>query len=348
LLTMIRVENLACFGQGLNQVKFAPETVIIGPNNVGKSALIAAFNFLRTNSITGTYFPPVWVSPSYNFGGFANIVHRHEVDRVITIDVELMGDNWEAHIQTMTQPDRGTSTFESTLKEQDLRRELGSIWYLSAVRGEIRASIQLGSVGLMTTWQQPINPDGSNVIPYLLERFTDQDRNWNVAIEWLKRITPEASVLKSPLRGNYASLETTLAQSQVDVNMAYQGTGMQKALSTIAALVFSPKGSTIIIEEPEIHLHPRSQEVLADLFNLVVNEWGKQVIFTTHSWDMLLPFFSDVGKGSKRGKSHVDAKPENFKLVVFDRVGEDIKIHDLDIRNMEFKDFKAYIKNLWG
>ena len=168
--------------------------------------------------------------------------------------------------------------------------------------------MQIGGTSLYLPWQ-PINPDGSNVITYLLERFTSRDPRWGEAENWLKRIAPELSVLKVPLRVMQASVETTDMNLRVDINMAYQGTGIQKALSVIVAVVFSPEGSTIVIEEPEIHLHPRSQEVIVDLFNKAVNEWNKQIVFITHSWDMLLPFVSDVGPGQGRGGQHPRARP---------------------------------------
>jgi energy-coupling factor transporter ATP-binding protein EcfA2 len=149
-----------------------------------------------------------------------------------------------------------------------------------------------------------------------------------------------------------ASVETTDSNLGLDINLTYQGTGIQKALSIIAALVFSPEGSTIIIEEPETNLHARSQEGLADLFNLAVNKWKKQVVFTTHSWDMLLPFVSDVGKGQKRGEQHPKANPGSFKLIVFRKVTRDgtekIETTDLDIRDMDFMTLRDYLKKLWG
>jgi predicted ATPase len=111
-------------------------------------------------------------------------------------------------------------------------------------------------------------------------------------------------------------------------------------------VVFSPKGATVIVEEQEIHLHPRSQDALVDLFSTAVNDWGKQVIFTTDSWDMLLLFISDIGRGEKRGKTHAIAKPENFNLIVFNRVGESIQIKNLDIKDMEFKNFRDYLRAL--
>jgi hypothetical protein len=347
LLTKISVKNLACFGDADYEVNFAPETAIIGPNNVGKSVFIGGFNFLRSNPLSGIWMPPNWNSASYSWGSFETIVHRHLTGRVIKIIAGLRGDGWEGELEDLVYPDRGQSLLRSKGTLADFERELRSIWFLSASRGVVSPTIQIGTTGLTTQWRQPLNPDGSNVVPYLLERYTSRDPRWDTAEKWLSELTHETFVLKSPLRGNYASVETTLA-SGIDVNVAYQGMGIQKALSTVAALVFSPEGSTIIIEEPEIHLHKRSQEVLIDLFNTAVNDWKKQVIFSSHSWEMLLPFVSDVGKGSKRGRSHVEAKPENFKLVVFDRVGADIKLSELDIKNMAFMDFQKYLKELWG
>jgi len=128
--------------------------------------------------------------------------------------------------------------------------------------------------------------------------------------------------------------------------MAYQGTGIQKTLTVIAGLVFSPEGSNLIVEEPEIHLHPRSQGVIVELFNTAVNEWHKQVFFTAHSWNMLLPFISDVGEGTKRG-SHPKAVPENFRLVTFAQKGDDIEIKDYGLKGKVFKMVRDDFKKLW-
>ena len=84
-----------------------------------------------------------------------------------------------------------------------------------------------------------------------------------------------------------------------------------------------------MVEEPEIYLHPRSQEVIVDPFNTAANDWHKQVIFTAHG-NVLLPFISDVGEGTKRG-SHPRANPENFRLVTFAQKEDDTEIMDYDL-----------------
>lgn len=347
MLTHVEVRNLACFSDARNGIDLAPETVIIGPNNVGKSAFIAGLNALHTFCHSGSW---QWnFGRAYNWNSFDDIVHRHESGREIHISATIQGMSWSGTVSTIVR--RGQGPVLNIQRTPNIIEELGRIWYLGASRTELQPQMQIGGGGVYLPWQ-PINPDGSNVITYLLERFTSRDPQWGEAENWLKSISPELSVLKVPLRVMQASVETTNANLRVDINMAFQGTGIQKALSVIAALVFSPKGSTIVIEEPEIHLHPRSQEVIVDLFNKAVTEWNKQVVFITHSWDMLLPFVSDVGKGQKRGAQHPKADPSKFKLLVFNRVAKDgaesIEISELDIKNMDFMTLRDYLKKLWG
>ena len=48
-------------------------------------------------------------------------------------------------------------------------------------------------------------------------------------------------------------------------------------------LVSAEKGATVMIEEPEIHLHPKAQGEIAEVLAEVALEEDKQVIMTTHS-----------------------------------------------------------------
>ncbi len=337
------MRNLACFGDDDYGIDLAPETAILGPNNVGKSVLIAGFNFLRNIGYRGWQ----WDTESYSWENSTTIAHGKDPQLTVQLGATIQGKAWSGRL---TARFGGQGTFfqaEPRERSDELHKEFSNIWYLRASRSEIPRQMQVGSGGASTLWQ-PLEPDGSNVVTYLLERYTSRDPRWEIAEDWLKRIVPEFSILKSPLRGAQGSIETQHEKLGVDINLAYQGTGTQKVVSTIAALVFSPEGSTIIIEEPEIHLHPRSQEILVDLFNSAVNEWGKQVIFTTHSWDMLLPFISDIGTGTERGKTHVKADPSKFKLVTFAREADKVEIGDFDLKGKDFIKVRTYFKQLWG
>jgi predicted ATPase len=60
------------------------------------------------------------------------------------------------------------------------------------------------------------------------------------------------------------------------------GYGSKQLLSIIAQLAYSEKGDIILIDEPEISLHPEYQVKLTALFGNAVKE-GKQILLATHS-----------------------------------------------------------------
>ena len=64
----------------------------------------------------------------------------------------------------------------------------------------------------------------------------------------------------------------------------------------LAALVCSPRGSVVAIEEPEAHLDPAAQARLVGVIVRQVVEDGKQVVFTTHSDHLLYPLLAYVKK----------------------------------------------------
>lgn len=61
------------------------------------------------------------------------------------------------------------------------------------------------------------------------------------------------------------------------------GFGVSQILPVITLLYYAPKGSTILIEQPEIHLHPSVQAGLADLFISATKTRELQIIVESHS-----------------------------------------------------------------
>jgi AAA15 family ATPase/GTPase len=60
------------------------------------------------------------------------------------------------------------------------------------------------------------------------------------------------------------------------------GVGVSQVLPIIVQCLVAEPGSTIIIEQPELHLHPKMQSRLADFF-LVMSSLGRQLVIETHS-----------------------------------------------------------------
>jgi predicted ATPase len=65
------------------------------------------------------------------------------------------------------------------------------------------------------------------------------------------------------------------------------GFGVSQILPVITLCYYVPEGSTLIIEQPEIHLHPMVQSGLADIFVDVVQKRNLQLIIESHSEHLL-------------------------------------------------------------
>jgi predicted ATPase len=89
---------------------------------------------------------------------------------------------------------------------------------------------------------------------------------------------------------------------------------MVKELSPIYLIIreLADKGSLIIIEEPESHLHPAAQIKLMEIFAKLVNE-GLNILITTHS-DLLLRKLAQLIMESSSKKTNVYLKPEDVAV----------------------------------
>lgn len=76
-------------------------------------------------------------------------------------------------------------------------------------------------------------------------------------------------------------------RSGATVKLGHVGYGVSQLLPVIDACVHA-RGQVICVEEPELHLHPRLQAKLANLFATAVVSFGNQVLVETHSETMLL------------------------------------------------------------
>jgi predicted ATPase len=79
------------------------------------------------------------------------------------------------------------------------------------------------------------------------------------------------------------------------VNIADVGFGVSQVLPVIVALLVAQPGQLVYIEQPEIHLHPRAQIALSEIFADAANR-GVRVVVETHSELFLLGIQSLVAE----------------------------------------------------
>ena len=103
--------------------------------------------------------------------------------------------------------------------------------------------------------------------------------------EWLKRFGFSLEVKFSKASSSVYEVLFVDPNTNIPINIADVGFGASQVLPVIVQGFYSPPGSTFLIEQPEIHLHPKAQATLGDLLVDLSKQdkQDKQAIVETHS-----------------------------------------------------------------
>jgi predicted ATPase len=116
---------------------------------------------------------------------------------------------------------------------------------------------------------------------------------------WLRRLGIAESVSLSRLaKGNIFHLNIHGKNQRQNVNIADFGFGASQILPVIVESLYAPPGSTLLVEQPEIHLNAHQQLELPNFFAEMFGQGqGKQAIVETHSEYFLKRISTLVAKG---------------------------------------------------
>jgi predicted ATPase len=108
-------------------------------------------------------------------------------------------------------------------------------------------------------------------------------------------------------------------------SLADSGFGYSQVLPILVRGLLAEKGSTIVIEQPELHLNPAIQVRLAEFF-VSLMKVGKQVIIETHS-EHIIDMIRVLTAEDTTGKIS-----QNTKIYYIDANGETPEVRDLSIQ----------------
>ena len=162
-----------------------------------------------------------------------------------------------------------------------VRRELEGLIYLGPLRRKperdyVWNKSKPGEIGI----------DGHKAIDVLLASALLRSDERNVTLDsvsaWLKKMKV-ADKLEVRQIGRSSRYEVVVHKNDVVANLRDVGIGVSQVLPVLTVAFFAPEGSTVLLEEPEIHLHPLAQSILAELFVTVSKKRRIQFIVETHS-----------------------------------------------------------------
>ncbi|MCY4071046.1 MAG: DUF3696 domain-containing protein [Chloroflexi bacterium] len=161
-----------------------------------------------------------------------------------------------------------------------------------------------------------IEPSGSNTIEMLISSARSDCALLAAVQEKLKLLALVDSFDVKSIDQNERRYEATATIGGVESSLADAGFGVSQALPVITMLLSAPEGSIVLLEQPELHLHPNAQSALADLLLYAAEQRGLQLIVESHSEHILRRLQRRVAEDNP-----VFANPENIKMY-FCQTGE--------------------------
>ncbi|TGE25075.1 DUF3696 domain-containing protein [Hymenobacter aquaticus] len=157
---------------------------------------------------------------------------------------------------------------------------------------------------------------------------------------WLKELGLIHSFEVRPIAPNRKEYEVRIKRTaeSAEVFLTDVGFGVSQLLPVLVLLFYVPKGSTIILEQPEIHLHPAVQAGLADVFIDAIKRRNVQIILESHSEHLL--------QRLQRRLAEEALPTDQVKLYFTDFVGAASTLTPLDLD--EYGNIRNWPPNFFG
>ena len=202
-----------------------------------------------------------------------------------------------------------------------IRRELEGIVYLGPLRRKPERDYVWNK-----TKPGEVGSDGHKVMDALLAsallKADDHRETLDNVSRWLKRMGI-AEQIEVRQVGRSSRYEVVVHKDGVVANLRDVGIGVSQVLPVLTVAYFVPPGSTVLLEEPEIHLHPLAQSVLAEMFAEVSQKRNIQFIVETHSEHLFRRMQTLIAKR--------ETNSDKCQMLFVERQGADAVLVKLDI-----------------
>ena len=286
MISRVSIQNFKSIGEPGVDLELKPLTLLVGPNGGGKSSILEAIAVAKQQDVHGELV---------SFPSWDSILHKPDASEgAIDIEFEVSGSG-EQPIYRIAFDINGVDPLPLFIDSPDDQRQLfhKNCFLIPTVRGTIPFSTN-------TRREIPsaVGTNGDDLI-LLLSVIFGQRTHQHVAgqiAKWASRFG--VGELKAGLHGGSQTGSDYLDKElKAVLNLALSSSGARQILTVITQLFWSAQGSLLMIEEPEISLHPQAQVDVLEMFAEAINQDNKQIIATTHSHIMLQALGYAVQKG---------------------------------------------------
>ncbi|MFA6395844.1 MAG: DUF3696 domain-containing protein [Sulfurimonas sp.] len=279
MIKQINVSDFKCFEK--NEIfDFSNLTILSGTNSSGKSSLIQSI-LLSGNTVSGTDVSK-YLS---DLGDFDNLKNRYINPKEFSIEIVFTDGEKNKIIANK-------ASFKIEISNKRLTYP-DNLSYLSSERKPIE---DVNIVNNFSKSERYFGIYGSYVIDWFdghkddlilssLVVYQDDKTLSGQLNYWLKYIANQeieinSRRLQNTVEAFYSHNRT--GSIKLDFLPKNIGTGLSYLISMLTICLSAKVNNIIVIENPEIHLHPKAQSRLTDFLTFVASK-GVQIIIETHS-----------------------------------------------------------------
>lgn len=334
--------------------------LFVGTNSSGKSTFLQSILLAAQNAAADVGLNGKLVS----IGEFREARNYYMSNEPIRIEIWRKDDGYPQWI-AFTE-DRENETYEIS-RSDNMSEQVLQVHYLSCHRigaNDIYAKNMLD--------ESDFGIDGEYALAYLLKKESDpvaeelliKDSDITSSLldqvnYWLNYIVGTTLSVNDLKKTNYLQVKYNNNPKNVSSEALYcrpvnVGSGISYLISILIVCLGAEKDSVILVENPEIHLHPKAQSKLCD-FLYFVSQAGRQLFVETHS--------DHIFNGLRVGVSTGEIKQEDLSVnffavndqyetqcnpVVFGQYGKIVGTNeDMDINDL-FDQFELDLNRMLG
>ncbi|MFG6342633.1 MAG: AAA family ATPase [Lachnospiraceae bacterium] len=284
MIHRLELHNFKCFENA--EIECSPLTMLCGVNSCGKSSVIQAVLLLEETRCSTGMIDLMNMQHGTVLYSFDEILYDDAEDDKIRIGITMMGKS----VNLILSSDENDNNVRCKIPTEELSnlQKLGTIWYLGSDR-MISQYQKRGNTAKFELGKK------NEYLGFILEKgrsgkiAVDKRRNLRDAEntlftiqlnEWLDYILPGNKVIAEDLGSdNLISLRFGKEQKLHKTNVGY---GVSFVLPILVSGLLAKEGDVVIVENPELHLHPKAQSDLM-FFLAQLAAIGVQIIIETHS-----------------------------------------------------------------
>jgi len=317
MITKIEIENFKCFEKEAIEIK--PLTILTGTNSSGKSSLIQALLISGDHASGSDMLDYIG-----SLGDFDDLKNKYVNPKKYSIEI-FFSDGTVSSLK------------EKKEKEPNIKLLNNNLIYPSKLTYLNSNRITIGEINTTSnTFNQAryFGIDGKFVANYYekhkeepIEEFLIENKNMAKTLEaqvnyWLGLITTHQYELQTK-KVSSTMITASYKIDGLEFKPSNIGAGISYIATILIACLSASRENIIIIENPEIHLHPRSQAMIGKFLSFIASK-GVQLIVETHNDHLINKIRYEVYKQNIKADDviiHYKTSKTNFEQIYIKQNG---------------------------